>query len=234
MNTVQFAIHRKASFRGALLPYRLYMNGTFIGTLKNGQTLTASVPQAAVYYIDVDYPFDRNAVYHDQGVTDVSVVLKRAGGWRTDSYIEFYLDTENGLHPLPSFHFERFAKSVYGDKLDTLDADERVLAVCLEFWNAISESVDEVLASENYHEILHSLHRIGANQYEQLLERVSKDLFPGIELPLTDEQLEQLSGKVDAANQMIWKNEKPASEEFRKAIVDHMLRHLITEDNCSF
>ena len=135
------------------------------------------------------------------------------------------------MHQLPSFHFERFANAVYGDKLDTLDADERVLAVCLEFWNAISESVDEVLASENYHEILHSLHRIGAFQYEQLLERISKVLFPDIDLPLTDEQLEQLSGQVDAANQMIWKNEKPAAEEFRKAIVRHIVSCLVTAEN---
>ena len=129
MNTVQFSIRRKAAFAGALLTYRLYINGSFVGTLKNGQTLMASVPQAEVYYIDVDYPFDRNAVLDVQGATDVSIFLKRAGGWRTDSYNEFYLDTENGLHQLPSFHFERFANAVYGDKLDTLDADERVLAL---------------------------------------------------------------------------------------------------------
>jgi len=231
MNTVQFTIRRKAAFSGALLTYRLYINGSFVGTLKNGQTMMVSVPQAEVYYIDVDYPFDRNAVLVSPGGAVVQIVLKRAGGWRTDSYNEFYLDTVNGLHQLPSFHFERFANAVFGDKLDTLDADERVLAVCLEFWNAISETVDEVLASAYYHEILHALHRIGANQYEQLLERVSKDLFPGIELPLTDEQLEQLSGQVDAANQMIWKNEKPAAEEFRKAIVRHIVSCLVTAEN---
>lgn len=93
MNTVQFSIRRKAAFAGALLTYRLYINGSFVGTLKNGQTLMASIPQAKVYYIDVDYPFDRNAVLDVQGATDVSIFLKRAGGWRTDSYNEFYLDT---------------------------------------------------------------------------------------------------------------------------------------------
>ena len=230
MNAVQFTIRRKAAFVGALLTYRLYINGSFVGTLKNGQTLTASVPQADVYYIEDGYTFDRNAVLHDQGTTDVSIVLKRAGGWRTDSYNEFYLEDENGLYQLPSFQFERFSHAVYGDKLDTLDADERVLAVCLEFWNAISESVDEVLASENYHEILHSLHRIGAYQYEQLLERISGELFPNIDLPLTDEQLEQMSGQINAANQMVWKSEKSAAEEFHRAIVTYIVSCLITED----
>lgn len=56
MNTVQFTIRRKAAFAGAQLTYRLYINGSSVGTLKNGQTLMASVPQTEVYYIDVDYP----------------------------------------------------------------------------------------------------------------------------------------------------------------------------------
>ena len=90
MREVRFHIHRKSAFAGALLPYRMYINGQYIGTIRNGKSLDANVPKAGVYYIEDDILFSRNAVIYDNGLSEYSVVIKRAGGWRTESYNEFY------------------------------------------------------------------------------------------------------------------------------------------------
>ena len=50
MKHVRFNIFRKAAFAGALLPYNIYINGEFVGTIKNGKTLNVDVPEADIYY----------------------------------------------------------------------------------------------------------------------------------------------------------------------------------------
>ena len=52
MKLVRFNIFRKAAFAGALLPYNIYINGKFVGTIKNGKTLNVEIPEADVYYLD--------------------------------------------------------------------------------------------------------------------------------------------------------------------------------------
>ena len=68
MREVRFHIHRKSAFAGALLPYRMYINGQYIGTIRNGKSLDANVPKAGVYYIEDDILFSRNAVIYDNGL----------------------------------------------------------------------------------------------------------------------------------------------------------------------
>lgn len=92
MREVRFHIHRKSTFAGALLPYRMHINGQYIGTIRNGKSLDANVPKAGVYYIEDDILSSRNAVIYDNGLSEYSVVIKRAGGWRTESYNEFYIE----------------------------------------------------------------------------------------------------------------------------------------------
>ena len=97
MREVRFHIHRKSTFAGALLPYRMHINGQYIGTIRNGKSLDANVPKAGVYYIEDDILSLRNAVIYDNGLSEYSVVIKRAGGWRTESYNEFYMEKGNVL-----------------------------------------------------------------------------------------------------------------------------------------
>ena len=105
MREVQFHTHRKSAFAGALLPYRMYINGQYIGTIRNGKSHaeSANVPKAGVYYIEDDILSSRNAVIYDNGLSEHSVVIKRAGGWRTESYNEFYMEKGNVLEQLPVF-----------------------------------------------------------------------------------------------------------------------------------
>lgn len=52
--TVRFNIQRKPALADSLLPYKIYINGQYVGALKNGRTISAEVPRAEIYYIDVD------------------------------------------------------------------------------------------------------------------------------------------------------------------------------------
>ena len=73
MREVRFHIHRKSAFAGALLPYRMYINGQYIGTIRNGKSLDANVPKAGVYYIEDDILSLRNAVIYDNGLSEYSM-----------------------------------------------------------------------------------------------------------------------------------------------------------------
>ena len=67
MKHVRFNIFRKAAFAGAFLPYNIYINGEFVGTIKNGKTLNVDVPEADIYYLeDTDYaksPYGTLCIY---------------------------------------------------------------------------------------------------------------------------------------------------------------------------
>lgn len=58
MKLVRFNIFRKAAFVGALLPYNIYINGKFVGTIKNGKTLNVEIPEADVYYLEDNNSFE--------------------------------------------------------------------------------------------------------------------------------------------------------------------------------
>lgn len=50
--TVRFNIQRKPALADSLLPYKIYINGQYVGALKNGMIISAEVPRAEIYYID--------------------------------------------------------------------------------------------------------------------------------------------------------------------------------------
>ena len=76
MREVRFHIHRKSAFAGALLPYRMYINGQYIGTIRNGKSLDANVPKAGVYYIEDDILFSRSAVIFSMNRAPVTSLSK--------------------------------------------------------------------------------------------------------------------------------------------------------------
>ena len=172
MKHVRFNIFRKAAFAGALLPYNIYINGEFVGTIKNGKTLNVDVPEADIYYLEDNNSFERNAVIINSNTSDYYILIKRAGGWRTDSYNEFYIDNGDTIDQLPSFHFNRFMNAVFNDSIDQLSSDEQVLALCLNFSHSIMDDIQEVLASSNLSYTIEALKTIGANRYVDLLTQV--------------------------------------------------------------
>lgn len=224
MSEVQFHIHRKSAFAGALLPYRMYINGQYVGTIRNGKSLDASVPKAGTYYIEDDILSSRNAVIFDNGLSEYSVVMKRAGGWHTGSYNEFYIGKGETLARLPSFHLERLF-----ELRQSMSNCERTLALCLEFWMSAVDDLQEVLASEHLWEIITALQTIGAHKYHDLLLKIMNDDFANVGFPLNDEQVEQMQPNIEKANRVFWNN-KGAETEFREAIMNFLIENLNVSD----
>ena len=233
MREVRFHIHRKSTFAGALLPYRMYINGQYIGTIRNGKSLDANVPKAGVYYIEDDILSSRNAVIYDNGLSEYSVVIKRAGGWRTESYNEFYMEKGNVLEQLPSFHWEKLF-----ELQQSMSQSERLLALSVEFWMSAMDDLQEVLASEHLFEIIAALQTIGAHKYHDLLLKIMNDDFGDVRFPLEmwleaeaavstgqSYQIEQMQPKIEDANRAFWKN-KGAEAEFRGAVTNFLITNL--------
>ncbi len=226
MKLVRFNIFRKAAFAGALLPYNIYINGKFVGTIKNGKTLSVDVPEADIYYLEDNNSFERNAVISNSNTSDFNILLKRAGGWRTDSYNEFFIDNGNTIDQLPSFHFDHFMNAVFNDSIGPLSPDEQVLALCLNFGYSIMDDIQEVLASSNLSNTTEALKTVGSNRYVGILTQVIDEYFHNVSLPLNDEQIEKMYDGLNKANQLIWQNEGSAYDELHKSIVRHIIEKL--------
>ena len=236
MNSISFILHRKASMIGALLPDSIQINGQCVGTLLCGGTLTAEVPQADVYYIE-DCPFSgENAVLLGSGQRQYRILLKKAGGWKTICHSEFYIDQDSMLIKAPSLCFDELYRAVFENKLDTLSAEEQVLALCLEFVYAISDGFQEVHAFSNIFRMMDALRKVGAVQYADLLQRLITITVPGVPLPLNDDEIELIQNRLEKADREIWK-QKTAYEELHRAFVSYLtanfdrLAHIFRKSN---
>lgn len=231
METVRFIIYRKAAFAGALLPYNICINGQFFGTLKNGKMLKVNVPKADVYFLEDSNSFERNAVIYGNDFSEYNILLKRAGGWRTDSYNEFYIDHGGRISRLPSFHFEKFISATFEDSNEEFSADECLLIRCMEFALGITDDVQEVLASDYLTEIIDALQKIGATHYANLLLQIINEFFSDVVLPLSDKQLDQMYDRMNKANKLIWNNENLAWDELHRVVVRHITSKLNSKEN---
>lgn len=231
METVHFIIYRKAAFAGALLPYNIYINGQLVGTIKNGKTLNVDVPKADVYYLEDNNDFERNAVICDSDRSEYSVLLKRAGGWRTSSYNEFYLENDQQTVPLPSFHLEKYKNAIDRDSTAALSSDERILAFCLAFWSGIVDDIQELLSSDDLTEIIDALQKVGATRYANLLLQIINELFSDVVLPLSDKQLNKMHDRINIANKLIWHDKKSAGEELHSAVIKYITSRLNSKEN---
>ena len=225
MSEVQFHIHRKSAFAGVLLPYHMYINGQRIGTIRNGKSLNANVPKADAYYVEDGIFLSRNAVIYDKGLSEYNVIIKRAGGWRTESYNEFYMEKGKMLEHLPTFHWEGLF-----ELRQTMSQSERTLALCVEFWMSAADGLEEVLASEHLFEIITALQTIGAHEYHDLLLKIVNDDFGGVRFPLDDNQLEQMQPEIEDANRAFWKN-KNAEAAFHQAVANFLMTNLNDSDH---
>jgi|GEM_PF-280170 len=156
----------------------------------------------------------------ESGLSEYSVVIKRAGGWRTESYNEFYMEKGNVLEQLPSFHWEKLF-----ELQQSMSQSERLLALSVEFWMSAMDDLQEVLASEHLFEIIAALQTIGAHKYHDLLLKIMNDDFGDVRFPLDDNQIEQMQPKIEDANRAFWKN-KGAEAEFRGAVTNFLITNL--------
>ena len=221
MNSISFILHRKASVVGALLPDSIQINGQCVGTLLCGRTLTAEVPEANLYYIE-DCPFsEENAVLLGNGQRQYRILLKKVGGWKAICRSEFYIDQDSTLAKAPSLCFDELYRAIFDNKLNTLSAEEQILALCLEFVRAISDGFQEVLASSNVLRMTDALQKVGAVQYAELLQRLIATTVPGVPLPLNDDEIDLIQNQLEKVNREIGK-QKTAYEELHRAFVSYL------------
>lgn len=217
MSEVQFHIHRRAAFAGALLPCRIYINGQYIGTIHNGKSLRINVHKADTYYIEDDILFSGNAVIYDNGSSEYKVVIKRTGGWCTESYNEFYIDKGDALEQLPYFRWEKLL-----EMRPSMSQSERTLALCFNFWMFVTDDLQELFASEHLFEIIAALQKIGAHEYHNLILGIMNNDLCDVRLPLNDDQIEQMQPEIEDINRAFWSN-KSAKAEFHEAITSFLI-----------
>lgn len=221
--TVRVNIQRKFAIAGSLLPYKIYINGQYVGALKNGRAISAEVPRAEIYYIDGG-SFEQNAVIRNENKAEYNVMLRTRGGWKTEVYCEFYICTDAQMQQLPSFHFDKLLNAIFDEKVERLPHSEQTLALCLEFWNDIADDVQELFASERIYKIIDSLRKIGADKIADVISDIIEKYFSGVQFPLNDVQLEQMYESVNKANMNIWEN-KSALDEFHGALVRYIVNN---------
>lgn len=232
---VRFHIVRKSAFAGALLTYKLFVNGEYVGALKNGKSLDVDIPKSDFYFIDEMWStYERNAIICASDLNNpsqISIEIRRNGGWKTASYNEFFVMKNGEYVNLPSFDYTHYFQACFDDNLfSELTEQERILTRCLEFYNKISDGADEVLLDERLFEMLDALQSIGATQYTRAFISVIDRTFRGIPLPLNDEMTKDkdILKRMDEANQIVWDFEKQhgSAEELHKCLVTYIIEYL--------
>lgn len=229
MNTVRFMIHRQPSLLGFLKPNKLYINGSCVGFVSSGMTLTAYVPGAQTYIIEIGHPFGSNCVV-PAGEHEYKIELKRASDEQNDRHTEMYLVKDEHRTLLPSFRFGRYTKSVYSDTITQLAPAEQTFAYCVEFWLAVTDDLQEVYASPNYRTMLDALRSIGAAKAANSLEHLAAEHLSDAVLPLDDDQIEQYQKELEKANKAFW-NDETVISEFHKEVVSYILKNLNNDAN---
>ena len=232
---VRFQIARKLTLVEALIPYKLFINGEYVGTLKNGKTLITEIAKSDFYFIDSIFQSDRRNCFICSSALNnpshVFVEVRCAGGFKSMPYNVFFV-VENGAYmKLPSFDYSRYYAACFNEKLYSgLTEQERVFTRCIKFSNEVSDAADEVLFDDELLEMLDALQCIGATQYTHIFRYIMDHLFSGISLPLTDETHndKDLLQRINEANQLVWDSEKSGSaEELHKCLVEYIIHNLL-------
>ncbi len=232
MNSVTFHIHRKSAFVGCLLPYKLCINGEFVGTLKNGKMLDVVVPRAKRYYLnEVWFLIERNGFFDDDGSREYHIVIKRAGGWKTDSYNEFYRLVDDKMLGLPSFKYDKYWSAMLdNEEFAKLTESEKTFTRCLEFENDICDDLDDLLCNEHYHEMLEAVRVIGANGiYDAITSFVAEQFSSDVALPFEDSPDSPFFQAIMEKGYDVLKKcrKNGIYEEFRKCLVCYLTSHIL-------
>ncbi len=230
MDKVHFHIFRKSSFAGCLLPQRIYINGEFVGSLRNGKSIDITVERAKLYYIEDRYE-GKNGYLLDDNSEAYNITIKRSGGCRTASYNEYFLLKSNQLKMLPSFDFRNFSEAIYDKlKFNLLNADEKILARCLEFDVDFHDDIDALLCNEHYYEMLGAIHKIGAvSIYSSINDFVREQFSRGEVIPFDDTpDTKEYEYKTNIGNKILINAQKNGEyDEFYKCMIMFICNKLL-------
>ncbi len=210
-SSILFHIHRRFDLRAALIPYDICINGSFVGTVKNGGSLTVELPTADSYLIEEKSTlFGTCVAFAQKNAPVLTVEILTKGGWTTETYPVFTAPAaecgRNILLPLPpAFAVIRdaYCKKV---PIDSLSEKERILLHCYDFWISFSDdgSLGEVAAQENVVEMMTALRTIGAVRLADFCEKSIREVLGDASLPL--ENIEEYEDRLPLLDECIQHN----------------------------
>ena len=228
---VKLTITRKRMLRAALIPYRVYVNGQYVGTLKNGKTLEADIPKQTDYIFDMGTPFLRSSVLRDCDGDHLSLHMEIIGGGESPREPVLLTNKFDALHPLEDADFS-WGALTRESELELLDDPRRILALCMLFWNTLGEGASELLYLPQLPEMLEALRTVGACDYADAVERILRDLFPDTPLPLDREQTptKEFLQKLRTADSELWNAEgrdprQGIIAQFHRTVTEHILKN---------
>lgn len=145
METVKFIFHREPAYNGMGVPYHMYVNGAWVGGVKNGQTLTAEGPAAPAYILEKDGPFGSAVILHGKG-KECRLALRTTGGYGAPNgqnavaRTAFWLG-ERELHA-PAI-YEKIREARLNPEVRAgLSEIERPLFIVSAFWRAFGKALE--------------------------------------------------------------------------------------------
>lgn len=145
METVKFIFHREPAYNGMGVPYHMYINGAWVGGVKNGQTLTAEGPAAPAYILEKDGPFGSAVILHGKG-RECRLALRTTGGYGAPNgqnavaRTAFWLG-EQELHAPAIYEKIRKARLDMEVRAGLTDV-ERPLFIVSAFWRAFGKMLE--------------------------------------------------------------------------------------------
>ena len=145
MENVRFTFHREPAYNGMGVPYHMYINGAYVGGVKNGQTLTAEGPVAPAYILEKDGPFGSAVILCGKG-KECRLALRTTGGYGAPNgqnavaHTSFRLGEQELRAPAI---YEKIREARRNPEIRaTLTDAERPLFVCYAFWCAFGKMLE--------------------------------------------------------------------------------------------
>lgn len=212
----KITISRKWDLRAALIPYNVFVDGEFVGRLKNGKSLSREVERRESYIVGMGDFFGENRMITDNSSDEIRVALVMRGGWAKQCFQEFMLIDDSGaLRALPNPFDKLRAAYVKSADLCVVSAKERNLLLCAEFYLDFADGLDELAFNEKLNDMLAAAREIGATRVLDAYERTVNAHLSGVALPLTDDEIDsETEAKLLKASEM-------ASESFDTERLSH-------------
>lgn len=206
-NSIMFYIHRKAQLRACLIPYRIYINGSYVGDLKNNDSICVCVGKAEKYLVEEENMFSKRSIIVQPTRDTVCIEVQTEGGWSTPSHPTFYLPAENNEFPRSAYYF---IHALYEGRRtpDSLSEAERVLHLCYEFWTCVSDdgALSEIVTHEKFTEMFAALRTIGAVRLVEFCEKAFREVLGDAALPI--ENIKQYEAPLAELDSYILRNTK--------------------------
>lgn len=194
METVKFVFHREPAYSGMGVPYHMYINGAYVGGVKNGQTLTAEGPAAPAYMVEKDGPFGSAVILCGKG-KECRLALRTTGGYGAPNgqnavaHTSFWLGEQELRAPAI---YEKIREARRNPEIRaTLTDAERPLFVCYAFWCAFGKMLErekQVTFGAGMDGAMEALETVGAEVTAAFCRGLmSPNLAPGT-YPLPEER----------------------------------------------